>query len=139
MISNILSIHGMSGLYKLISRNRNCIIVESLSEKKRASIPMEKKMISLGDIAIYTEETEMPLRQVFSSIKEKFGAQKLEIDPKSAAEVLVKWFFDVLPSFDIDRVYPSDIKKVIVWYNLLVENGIVDFDEEEQQENDIEK
>lgn len=138
MIANILSIHGMSGLYKVISRNRNCIIVEALSDKKRASIPLEKKMISLGDIAIYAEDSEMPLRQVFTSIKERFGAQKLNVDPKSSSEVLVKWFFDVLPDFDIDRVYPSDIKKVIVWYNLLVENGIVDF-EEEEQENDIEK
>ena len=71
MIANILSIHGMSGLYKIISRNRNCIIVEGLSDKKRTSIPLEKKMISLGDIAIYTEDGEMPLRNVFSSIKER--------------------------------------------------------------------
>ena len=138
MIANILSIHGMSGLYKIISRNRNCIIVEGLSDKKRTSIPLEKKMISVGDIAIYTEDGEMPLRNVFSSIKEKNDAQKLAINPKtSSSEELQKWFFDVLPTFEVDRVYPSDIKKVIVWYNLLIENGIVDF--EEEQENDIEK
>lgn len=138
MIANILSIHGMSGLFKLVSRNRNCIIVEAFSDKKRTSISIGKKMISLGDIAIYTEDGEMPLRQVFTLIKEKYGAQKLEVDPKASSEMLVKWFLGVLPNFDIDRVYPSDIKKVVVWYNLLVENRIVDF-EEEKQENDIEK
>ena len=75
---------------------------------------------------------------LISSIKEKNDAQKLAINPKtSSSEELQKWFFDVLPTFEVDRVYPSDIKKVIVWYNLLIENGIVDF--EEEQENDIEK
>lgn len=130
MLKKILSISGKPGLYELVSQGKNMLIVESLSEKKRLPAYANEKIISLADIAIFTDEDEVPLKTVFNSIKTKESGKEASISPKSKPEELREYFATILPNFDRNRVYPSDIKKVITWYNLLVAAGKDDFSEE---------
>ena len=136
MLKTILSISGKPGLYKLISQGKNMLIVESIrNEKKRFPAYGNEKIISLADIAMYTNDAEVPLRDVLESIKEKENAAVASIDPKKAtAEELRSYLAEVLPDFDRDRVYVNDIKKLILWYNILVTNGITEFKETEAKE-----
>jgi hypothetical protein len=127
MLKKVLSISGKPGLYKLVSQGKNMLIVESLLDKKRQPAYSHEKMVSLADVAIYTDSDEKPLAQVLMLIKEKEGGKKASIDPKSPADALRNYFKEILPDFDRDRVYPTDIKKILVWYNLLLDNGINDF------------
>lgn len=131
MLRTILSISGKPGLYKLISRGKNMLIVESLdSTKKRQPIHGTDKVISLGDIAMYTDEEEIPLRQVFANVKAKEEGKPATIDVKKAsADELHDYMAAVLPNYDRDRVYNNDIKKLISWYNILINNGLTDFEE----------
>ena len=92
------------------------------------------KVISLADIAMYTDEEEVPLRQVLKSIQTKENGGKASLNPKTASkEELTGYLAEVLPNYDRDRVYPTDVKKLLQWYNILVENGITDFDEALQE------
>ena len=132
MLKTILSISGKPGLYKLISQGKNMLIVETIdATKKRFPAYGNEKIISLADIAMYTNDSEVPLRDVLRSIKEKENAAIDSIDVKKAtSEQLREYLAEVLPDFDRDRVYTNDIKKLILWYNILVSNGITDFGEE---------
>ena len=134
MLKEILSISGKSGLYKLISQGKNMFITESLIDKKRIPVYASDKSVSLGDIAIYTEDEEVPLVNILSKIKEKENGGKITLDPSVKPEELRNYFAEILPEFDRDRVYPSDIKKIINWYNILVNAGLTQFDEEEKEE-----
>ncbi|MDR0893113.1 MAG: DUF5606 domain-containing protein [Mediterranea sp.] len=138
MLKTILSISGKPGLYKLISQGKNMLIVESISaDKKRFPAYGNEKIISLADIAMYTDEEEVPLSVVLESIKEKEQGAATSIDPKKAgSEELREFLASVLPNFDRDRVYVGDIKKLISWYNLLVTNGITDFKQEEAEKTE---
>ena len=138
MLQKILAISGKPGLYKLISRGNRFLIVETLDEKKkRMPAQGNDKVISLNDIAMYTEDEEVPLPQVFEAIKKLQNGKVVEIDWKKAdKDELFGFFAEVLPTFDRDRVHTSDIKKLIQWYNLLLENGITDFVEEEKKEEE---
>ncbi|WP_299229358.1 DUF5606 domain-containing protein [uncultured Bacteroides sp.] len=129
MLKTILAISGKPGLYKLISQGKNMLIVESVSpDKKRLPIYASDKVISLGDIAMYTDADEVPLSEVFEAVKTKEGGNKTSLDYKKAsAEELGEFMAEVLPNYDRDRVHLSDIKKLIQWYNLLVSNGITEF------------
>ena len=131
MLETILAISGKPGLYRLISRGNRNLIVETIDEKKkRMPTFATDKIISLADIAMYTEEKEVPLREVLNNIKQKEGGKAVALDYRKASkEELYAFLAEVLPSFDRDRVYPADVKKLIQWYNLLVENGLDDFDE----------
>lgn len=133
MLKTILAISGKPGLYKLISQAKNMLIVEAVSaDKKRMPIYASDKVISLGDIAMYTDDDEVPLGQVLESVKNKENGAVTSIDYKKAsAEELHAFMSEVLPEYDRDRVHTSDIKKLIQWYNLLVSNGETDFVEEE--------
>ena len=134
MLKTILSISGKSGLYKLVSQGKNMLIVESLTDKKRMPAYGTDKMISLGDIAMYTDEDDVPLQEVFLSIKKKENGQPIAIDIKTATpDELRLYMGEVLPSFDRDRVHLSDIKKLIAWYNLLVANNLTDFEPAEEE------
>lgn len=135
MLRTILSVSGKAGLYKLISRGKNMLIVEAVDEtKKRQPIHGTDKVISLGDIAMYTDDEEIPLYKVLNNIKEKEGGALISINPKKAdAEELRNYMAEVLPNYDRDRVYNNDIKKLITWYNILVSNGITDFGEEQEE------
>lgn len=135
MLKTILSISGKAGLYKLVSQGKNMLIVESLTDKKRFPAYGNEKIISLGDIAMYTDTEDVPLREVLASMKKKENGAAVEMDVKKASvEDLRSYLEEVLPNFDRDRVYPSDIKKLISWYNLLVKSGMTDFEEEQPAE-----
>lgn len=131
MLETILAISGKPGLYKLVSRGNRSLIVETLDEvKKRMPAFATDKVISLADIAMYTDEGEVPLREVLNSLKKKEKAQLSAFDYKKASrEELASYLAEILPNYDRDRVYPADIKKLISWYNLLVKAGMTDFDE----------
>lgn len=137
MLKTILSISGRPGLFKLVSQGKNMLIVESLTTKKRMPAYARDKVVSLGDIAIYTDGEEVPLSKVMTTIYEKNGKA---LDPNSykTNDEIRDFFLDVLPNFDQDRVYLTDIKKIISWYNLLLEAGITSF-EETTEENSEEK
>ena len=134
MLKEILSITGKSGLYKLVSQGKNMLIVESLIDGKRIPTYTKDKVVSLGDIAIFTETTEIPLGQVFENIKLKENGAEAPINPKADNEVLRKYMSEILHDYDRDRVYPSDIRKLISWYNILVKSNKTDFIEEEKVE-----
>ena len=131
MLRTILSISGKPGLYKLISRGKNMLIVEALdATQKRQPVHGTDKVISLGDIAMYTDDEEVPLRQVFANVKAKEAGKPATIDPKKAsANELHEYMAAVLPNYDRDRVYNNDIKKLITWYNILVNNNMADFED----------
>ncbi|MBR6140253.1 MAG: DUF5606 domain-containing protein [Bacteroidaceae bacterium] len=131
MLETILAISGKPGLYRLVSRGNHSLIVETLdAQKKRFPAFAADKVISLADIAMYTDEKEVPLRQVLNSIKEKEQGKASSLDwRKASKDELYAYLGEVLPSFDRDRVYPTDVKKLIQWYNILIENDLTDFDE----------
>lgn len=131
MLEKILAISGKPGLYKLVSRGNNSLIVETLdAQKKRLPVFGTDKVISLADIAMYTDEEEVPLRRVFKNILEKEGGKKTSLDYKKASkEELSAFMAEALPNYDRDRVYPADMKKLAQWYNILIENEITDFEE----------
>lgn len=133
MLKTILAISGKPGLYKLVSRGNRSLIVETLdANHKRTPAFGTDRIISLADIAMYTDEEEVPLRQVLNSIKAKEnGGKVLSVDIKNASkDELFQFMAEVLPAFDRDRVHASDVKKLIQWYNILIENDITDFDED---------
>lgn len=135
MLETILAISGKPGLFKLVSRGNRALIVETLdAQKKRTPAFETDKIISLADIAMYTDDEEVPLRQVLKSIFTKEEGRKASLDPKKASkEELHAYLGEVLPNYDRDRVYPADIKKLLQWYNILIDNGLTDFDEALQE------
>ncbi len=131
MLETILAISGKPGLYRLVSRGNRNLIVETLDDKKKRMPAFgADKVISLADIAMYTEEGEVPLREVLTALKKKENGELAAFDYKKASrEELGAYFAEILPDYDRDRVYPADIKKLISWYNLLVKAGLTDFEE----------
>ena len=129
MLKTILSIAGKPGLYKLISSGKNMLIVETVdAAKKRIPAYGQDKVISLADIAMYTDAEEVPLSEVLESVKNKENGTVASIDYKKAsANELHAYFAEILPNYDRDRVHTSDIKKLLSWYNILVNNGITEF------------
>jgi len=138
MLKEILSITGKPGLFKLISQGKNMLIVESLIDGKRMPSYTKDKMVSLGDIAIFTEDAEIPLGQVLEKVKAKENGALCSIDTKATNDVLRNYMSEVLPEYDRERVYPSDIRKMIVWYNLLIKSNITDFLAKEKAEKEEE-
>ena len=136
MLKMILSIAGKPGLFKLVSQGKNMLIVESIADKKRIPVYAKDKVVSLGDIAIYTEDEEKPLYEVFNAIREKEEGKIVEINTKDK-ETAFAYFEKVLPTFDKDRVYANDIKKIISWYNILTADGMTDFSPKEETEETV--
>ena len=135
MLKTILAISGKPGLYKLISQAKNMLIVENIADKKRMPIYASDKVISLGDIAMYTDANEVPLANVLESVKHKENGEEVKLDYKKASGTELHAFMaEVLPQYDRDRVHSSDIKKLIQWYNLLISSGESDFVEGIQTE-----
>ncbi len=134
MLKEILSIAGKPGLYKLISSSNNALIVESLLDGKRFPAYASSKIIALEDIAIYTDSEDKPLREVFRAISEKENGGKT-ISHKESGAKLKKYMSEILPEYDEDRVYVSDMKKLFQWYNLLHDKNLLSFDEGENAEN----
>ena len=135
MLRTILSVSGKPGLYKLVSQGKNMLIIEALdATKKRIPAYGHDKIISLGEIAMYTDAEEVALSEVLESVKTKENGQVASIDYKKAsAEDLHAFMAEVLPTYDRDRVHTSDIKKLIQWYNILVSNGVTEFVQAEEE------
>ena len=136
MLKTILAISGKPGLYRLVSRGNRSLVVETLdAAKKRQPAFATDRIISLADIAMYTDDEEVPLRQVLNSIKNRQeGKAVSDINLKTASkDELFQFMAEVLPQFDRDRVHASDVKKLIQWYNILVGTGVTDFDEDLQE------
>lgn len=129
MLRTVLTVAGKPGLYKLVSSGRNMLIVEAIdATKKRLPIHGVDKVVSLGDIAMYTDDEEVPLWQVLENVKAKCEGAACTVDYKKASnEDLADFFAEVLPNYDRDRVYMSHVRKLIQWYNILVEAGLTDF------------
>ena len=128
MLKTILSITGKPGLYRLVSHAKNMLIVESLADKRKVPAYAKDKVISLGDIAMYTTDEEVPLHEVFTKMKNKEEGKPVAISPtKASSEELRSYLAEVLPNYDRERVYPSDIRKLIAWYNILINAGITEF------------
>ncbi|GAB6012705.1 DUF5606 family protein [Viscerimonas tarda] len=131
MLKTILSVTGKPGLFKLISSGKNMVVVESLTENKRIPIYARDKVVSLGDIAMYTAEGEVPLQEVLISIKQKENGNIASIQPSASPEDLKKYLSEILPTYDKERIYSSDIKKLVSWYNLLITTKI-DFETKQE-------
>ncbi len=136
-LSKILSISGKPGLYKHIAQSKTGIVVESVSDGKRTSAFSTDQVSSLSDISIFTTDEDVKLEDVFKNIFEKEEGKKA-ISAKSSSSDIKSYFEQVLPEYDKDRVYISDIKKVLKWYNILAENNILEF-KDEKDETDNEK
>ena len=119
-------------MQRMVSNSSNAIIVESLIDGKRFPAYSNAKIIALEDISIYTETEDMPLKEVFKRMYDKEGG-KQAISHKEPNEKIVAYFNEVVPEYDKERVYTSDIKKIIQWYNLLVSKGILNFEAEEKE------
>ena len=134
-LTEILSISGKPGLYKMLSHTKTGMLVESMADKKRFPVFAHEKVSSLEEISIFTEDDDVPLKDVFKKIHEMLEGDKA-LSHKSSSEELKDFFDDVLPDYDKERVYVSDIKKVIQWYNVLHEMELLDFTEEEESKED---
>ena len=133
MLTKILSISGKPGLYKLISTGKNLNIVESLADGKRIPAHLQEKIVALSDVSIYTVDEDVPLREVFKKIKEKENGQRVSLPAKATNKEFFAFMEEALPSYDKDKVYASDIKKLINWYNILIDSNI-DFESKEESE-----
>lgn len=131
-LEKILSIAGKPGLFHLKAQTRGGFLAESMIDGKKISVSTRHNVSLLSEIAIYTLKKEVPLRDVFKAISEKESGKET-ISHKSTKDQLEEYFFEILPDYDEDRVYASDIKKIIQWYNILQKNGITDFSEPENE------
>src|SRR5574344_243776 len=136
MLKDILSISGHSGLFKLVAQSSRSIIVESLETHQRIPVYFTSKVSALEDIAIYTEDEELPLAQVFEKIYKMENKGQTSISAKSTNEDIKDYFEDILPDYDKSRVYVSDMKKVLSWYNILLAQNILNFEEEKKEKKE---
>lgn len=133
MLKTILSISGRPGLFKLVNQGKNMLIVESLMTGKRTPAYAHDKVISLGDIAIYTIEEDIPLSDVFEAIRVKSEGKQVDVKAIGGDKEIRAYFAEILPDFDDERVYTNDIKKVFSWYNQLIGAGFDSFKSEEPE------
>lgn len=127
MLKSILSITGKPGLFKIISNGKNMLLVEDIISGKRFPAHSRAKIVSLGDITMYTDTEDVPLGKIFENAKQVYSSQPVDIKAMQASGILRDEFAKVLPDFDRDRVYDGDIRKFFSWYNLLLQAGITDF------------
>lgn len=132
-LTGIIAISGKPGLYKVLAQGKNNIIVESLEDKKRVPAYSSDRISALDDISIYTYDDDKPLREIFISIFEKEKGKET-ISHKEDQNKLKAYLVEVLPNFDQERVYASDIKKIFQWYNLLLKAGALVMEEEVKEE-----
>ncbi|MBT8245535.1 MAG: DUF5606 domain-containing protein [Winogradskyella sp.] len=131
-LDKILSISGKPGLHQIVTQTRTGAVVESLIDKKRITVGAHSNISILSEIAIYTLTEEVPLREVLKTIKAKHDGKQTDVSHKASKDELEEFFFDILPEYDEDRVYTSDIKKVIQWYNILQRNDLLGTLEEDE-------
>lgn len=132
MLQTILSVSGKPGLYRLLSQGKNTLIVESLQTKQRLPILPKDKVVSLGDISMFTIEEDVPLSEVLTRVQEHQAGVPFAEELLKDGDVLRETFGEILPSYDRERVYTSDIKKLFSWYNILLAAGITSYSDEEE-------
>lgn len=124
-LDKILAISGKPGLYKLVTQTRGGFVAQSLIDNRKITVGIQQNVSILSEIAIYTLTEEVPLREVLGKIKTKENGEQTSISHKDGKDKLEEYFFEVLPDYDEDRVYASDIKKVVQWYNMLQKNDLL--------------
>jgi len=134
-LSKILSISGRPGLYKHIAQSKNSAVVESLEDGKRSSAFITEQMSSLNDISVFTTGEDIKLEEIFKKIYEKENGKEA-ISHNASADEIKAYFAEAVPEYDKERVYVSDIKKIIKWYNILAKAEILEFKEEEKKETE---
>lgn len=134
MLRKILAITGKPGLYELVSNGKNMLVVEDLISKKRQPVHARDKVVSLGDIAMYTDSGDKPLGEILDLLFANMEGKEIDVKGLIANGGLRAKFEEVIPDFDKDRVYDTDIKKLFTWYNLLIQSGMTKFTAEEEKE-----
>ena len=119
-------------MFTVVSQGKNAVIVESLADQKRFPAFGHEKMSSLEEISVFTTGEDRPLKDIFKAFHEKLEGKET-LDPKSDNKALLKFFADMVPDFDKERVYVSDIRKMLIWYNLLLAHNLLDFTEETEE------
>ena len=135
-LDKILAIAGKPGLYELITQTRGGFIAKSLLDNRKISVGIQQNVSILSEIAIYTLTAEVPLREVLGKIKTKENGAPTSVSHKDSKDKLEEYFFEVLPDYDEDRVYASDIKKVLQWYNMLQKNDLLDFEDKKKSDEE---
>ena len=134
-LKDIMAIAGKPGLYKFVAQGRNAIIVEQIETGKRTSAFSHERINSLEEITVFTDNEDMPLKDVFKALYEKEDGKE-SISPKSDNNTLKEYFGEVVPDYDRERVYVSDIKKILTWYNILQKADMLSFEEEEEEKKE---
>lgn len=127
-LDKILAIAGKPGLYKLVTQTRGGFVAQSLIDGRKISVGIQQNVSILSEIAIYTLTEEVPLREVLKKIEAKENGEQTSISHKDGKDKLEEYFFEILSDYDEDRVYASDIKKVIQWYNILQKNDLLNLE-----------
>lgn len=135
MIKGIISITGKPGLYRLVSRGKNSLIVESLQTGKRTPTYPHEKVISLADITMYSDSGDVPLPEVFEKLYEKNEGKAIDMKAFADDQAMRDYFGEILPDFDRERVHNSDLKKLYSWYNQLIAAGVTEFKDKEIAED----
>ena len=138
-LSKILSISGKPGLFKMIGESKNGLVVESLTDGKKSPAFAHERISSLKEISIYTESDDIALWKVLKKLNEVQEGKPVENPKKASSSDLTTLFEQVVPDYDKDSVYMSDIKKVFSWYNQLLEKDMLDFSEQEAEEKEMEE
>lgn len=138
MLQTILSISGKPGLFRLVSQGKNALIVESLAGGKRMPVSGRDKVVSLGNISMYTVGDDKPLEEILDLVYAHQKGEKMDV-AKMDNDALREKFGEILEDFDRERVYPSDIKKLFSWYNILLDAGFTKFTDEEEEAKEEEK
>lgn len=133
MLRNVLAVAGKPGLYKLLTQGRQMLIVEQLGTGKRGPLSPQEKVMSLGDIAMYTTEEDRPLGKILDAVYAKMEGKKIDVKALDGNDGLYAKFEEFVPDFDHDRVRPGDVKKLFSWYNILVDAGFTTFDEKKEE------
>lgn len=139
MLREILAITGKPGLFRIVSQGNRMLIVEDLLSKKRFPAMSRDKVVSLGDIAMYTDSGDKPLGEILDLVYSRNEGKPIDVKKLVAEKGLRAEFESVIPDFDQERVYDNDIKKLFTWYNILIEAGMTKFAEEKKEEENEEK
>lgn len=137
MLREILAITGKPGLFRIVSQGNRMLVVEELKTKKRFPAHARDKVVSLGDIAMYTDSGDKPLSEILDLVYAHNEGKTIDVKKLIADGKLREEFEAVIPDFDQERVYDNDIKKLFTWYNILVEEGMTKFTEEEPAEEEV--
>lgn len=133
MLQTILSVSGKPGLFRLLSQGNGTLIVESLQDKRRQPIHAKDRVVSLGDITMYTTDEDIHLSDVLTAVYAQFDGKPIDLSTHKTTEALQETFAKCVPNFDRERVYPTDIKKLFTWYNILVGAGFTSFKDENEE------